>query len=628
MFRKMQPRRSAALRHVYRGLNSPSRRGRRAFAASPVLEQLEDRLVPSISAVTQAFRDAPSNLLIDDSGNFYGIGDPGASPILPPAAPPPVASGLFEVKNGSNQITSLPGPPSANPTRLIVDSHGNLFGLANNGTIFELAQGSGMVTTLAAFNGTNGSGPNSLVIDQSGNLYGTTDSGGANGDGAVFELPEGSANITLLASFNGANGSSPNSLIVGQGGNLYGTTSRGGAHNDGTVFEMPAGSGTITTLAAFDGANGASPGDLLIDSNGNLYGTAGSGPGNGGEVFEVAANTGTVTVLAATGANLNNLVRDRAGNLYGTTPGGASLTDGGSVFKLARGSGTISTLFAFPMYVQYIYQIYINGIFPGPYGFTPNSLVAGPDGNLYGLTSGDAYDNRLFSYSNGPYSLFELPPVTAANTVPAPAPTAQPWIDRVYRDLLNRPVDPVGQSAWTNLLNRGVSHQTVVTMIEQSVEYHSNEVGKLYQQLLHRNADAQGMNSFVNALGSGATILQVEAAMAGSPEFFQNAGGTSQGFVTALYSDLLHRAPDPGGQAILLAALRGDVSRQAVAAAVLSSDEFYSDMVSSLYGQFLHRAPDPFGFNVSMQALRNGFSEESLVAVLLGSDEYFASSSD
>jgi hypothetical protein len=67
-----------------------------------------------------------------------------------------------------------------------------------------------------------------------------------------------------------------------------------------------------------------------------------------------------------------------------------------------------------------------------------------------------------------------------------------------------------------------------------------------------------------------------------------------------------------------LAALSGGGSRQAVAAAVLSSPEFYADLVSSLYGQFLQRAPDSFGFNLSMQALGNGFSEDGLVAVPLG----------
>ena len=44
-------------------------------------------------------------------------------------------------------------------------------------------------------------------MDSSGNLYGTTGQGGAStDDGTVFELAHGSGTITTLASFNGTNG--------------------------------------------------------------------------------------------------------------------------------------------------------------------------------------------------------------------------------------------------------------------------------------------------------------------------------------------------------------------------------------------------------------------------------------
>ena len=55
-----------------------------------------------------------------------------------------------------------------------------------------LPQGSGTITTLASFNGSNGSDPLAgLLLDSSGNLYGTTMHGGASGDGTVFELSNG-----------------------------------------------------------------------------------------------------------------------------------------------------------------------------------------------------------------------------------------------------------------------------------------------------------------------------------------------------------------------------------------------------------------------------------------------------
>ena len=64
-----------------------------------------------------------------------------------------------------------------------------------------------------------------LVEDSSGNLFGTTDDGGASGDGTVFELQPGSGTITTLASFNGTNGANPEAgLIEDSSGNLFGTT--------------------------------------------------------------------------------------------------------------------------------------------------------------------------------------------------------------------------------------------------------------------------------------------------------------------------------------------------------------------------------------------------------------------
>ena len=46
--------------------------------------------------------------------------------------------------------------------------------------VFELAQGSGTITTLASFNSTDGLDPHAgLIMDSSGNLYGTTAGGGA-----------------------------------------------------------------------------------------------------------------------------------------------------------------------------------------------------------------------------------------------------------------------------------------------------------------------------------------------------------------------------------------------------------------------------------------------------------------
>jgi uncharacterized repeat protein (TIGR03803 family) len=321
-------------------------------------------------------------LVMDGSGDLYGTTALGG---------PWGVGTVYEVAAGSGSITTLasfttdgkqPGGP------LIIDGKGNLYGTAktggasNDGTVFELAAGSGSITTLASFNGTGGANPDGgLLIDGSGNLYGTTSQGGANGDGTVFELAAGSGTITTLASFDGTDGSDPTgTLVIDGSGNLYGTTYAGGALGDGTVFELAAGSGTITTLASFTGTDGANtyPG-VIRDSSGDLYGTTwGGGASGDGTVFEVAAGSGTITDLASfdgtDGANpRGGLIMDGSGNLYGTTTGGGASSDG-TVFELVHGSATITTLASFDQLV--------GGL---PYG----GLVMDSSGNLYGTAYTD-----------------------------------------------------------------------------------------------------------------------------------------------------------------------------------------------------------------------------------------------
>src|SRR5690349_608740 len=60
------------------------------------------------------------------------------------------------------------------------------------------------ITNLASFDGANGYYPSTGVVeDGSGNLFGTAELGGASNQGTVFEVAAGSGAITLLASFAG-----------------------------------------------------------------------------------------------------------------------------------------------------------------------------------------------------------------------------------------------------------------------------------------------------------------------------------------------------------------------------------------------------------------------------------------
>jgi len=148
-------------------------------------------------------------------------------------------------------------------------------------------------------------------------------------------------------------------LVRDSAGNLYGTAISSGAFGWGVVFKVDT-SGTETVPHSFgDGStDGRTPyGGLVRDKAGNLYGTTYEGGGIGcvdgcGTVFKVDT-TGTETVLHSFAGGTTDgcfpyagLFLDKAGNLYGTTQAcGASSF--GTVFRLSKsGKETILHNFA------------------------------------------------------------------------------------------------------------------------------------------------------------------------------------------------------------------------------------------------------------------------------------------
>jgi uncharacterized repeat protein (TIGR03803 family) len=398
------------------------------------VEQLETRLTPSyvlstLASFTGTNGSLPeAGLVMDSRGNLYGTTDSGGAS----------SDGtVFELAHGSGTIGTLAsfnGINGKSPmySGVVMDGSGNLYGTtayggaSNDGTVFELAQGSGTISTLASVSGGFSLYPEWGVIrDSSGNLYGITygtEIIGSTIGQTVFELAQGSGTITTLATFPGA-ASASGSLLLDSSGNLHGATQYGGtpgAPAYGTLFELGQGSGTITTLYTFNGSVGryAAPnGGLIMDSSGNLYGTtAGEGAFNVGSVFELAAGSGTITTLASfdgtNGADpWSGLVMDSNGNLYGTTDAGGASNDG-TVFEVAHGSGTITTLASFNG---------SNGRWPVA------GLIMDSSGNLYGTTGGGgaSNDGTVFELSNGPsFAVSGFPSQITAGTAGAFTVTA------------------------------------------------------------------------------------------------------------------------------------------------------------------------------------------------------------
>jgi len=191
-------------------------------------------------------------------------------------------------------------------------------------------------------------------------------------------LAQGQTFTTIFNFTGGPDGGSPNAgLIQDPSGNLYGTTENGGSghyYNYGVVYEIDP-VGTETVLHNFGGyPDGSTPlAPVVRDKAGNLYGTTSSGI-----VFKIDT-AGNETVLYSPGASYQGLVRDKAGNLYGTTTSWNCSSYYGTIFEIDK-AGILTLLHSFT-----------GGSSDGACPYYGH-LTMDESGNLYGVTwGGGAY---------------------------------------------------------------------------------------------------------------------------------------------------------------------------------------------------------------------------------------------
>jgi len=242
---------------------------------------------------------------------------------------------------------------------------------------------------------------------------------------------------------------------------------------------------------------------------------------------------------------------------------------------------------------------------------------------IFAGTSADGIhsDERGFSRSTtGPQS-----PTIGAYEPQYSAGTSanQLFVENLYETLLGRTADSTGLQAWTDLLNQGASPSSIVQAIENSAEYRADEVYPLYQRYLNRPAVSSEVQMWENDLQSGETIEQVTASILGSDEYFQLHGSNNLAFLDALYEDTLGRSPDVVGIDAFSQMLAQGESRSAVAALVLNSTEYRTDLIESEYQTILGRKADQSGLLFFLGELSSGTTQEQMVAAILGSPEAF-----
>ncbi len=240
--------------------------------------------------------------IMDGSGNLYGTtlngGDGAAGTVYELS---PSGNGWTEQTIQTVNWGDYTGPTYAG----LSFYDGGIYGVTNSNLMHQ--QKGQMAHQLKAFLLTpNGGGgwnlslifPQSKArgVDEGSNVQGTIVGGfgtASNGRyypqcGMVYTAGTFYANAYVFKTGIGCN---PFAGILQDGANLYGTTVNGGAYGYGTVYELtrPKTNYKPTLLWSFNGTDGANPyGSLIRDGAGNLYGTTQYGGANGaGVVFKV-----------------------------------------------------------------------------------------------------------------------------------------------------------------------------------------------------------------------------------------------------------------------------------------------------------------------------------------------------
>jgi hypothetical protein len=395
----------------------------------------------------------------------------------------------------------------------------------------------------------------------------------------------------------------------------------------------------VTNLKAFDnGSNGGDGGDWAGSSQVDAFDAFGSSGVAQPislvdvEVLELLGYTLSPTSPVANGLFVgpgiggtpitgNGLINGTSGRDWLLGGAGNDTLHGGAGSDYLDGGGGVNTALYDGVWRQYTVTL-----------GAPMTVAGGPEGgtdelvNIQRIQFVDGY----LSYSTSD---------TAAE------------VYRLYWGALGRAPDPEGLAGWTNILNSGVSLQSVANGFVGSQEFQNlygspsdnDFVTLLYQNVLHRLPDPGGLTFWLGQLSSGETRAQVVLGFTQSLEDINDlAAPVQQGLwvgnpyaaeVARLYDTTFSRLPDLAGLVSWSQDLvSGTMNLVQVAQGFLAAPEFQTDFeslnnndfVTLLYQHALHRLPDPGGLAGWVGALNSGVSRAQVVVGFSESPEHIA----
>ncbi len=195
-------------------------------------------------------------------------------------------------------------------------------------------------------------------------------------------------------------------------------------------------------------------------------------------------------------------------------------------------------------------------------------------------------------------------------------------VKALYQDILGRLPDPTGQATWTTMVMATGDTAPVANGIVMSNERLYTFVQRQYRTALGREPDPVGTQTWVNLMLQGMSVPELQVQVYASEEGFDVLGHQDLGtWVDGVYRGILGRSAGPSERASWAAEALAH-GRQAVARAIVVSDEAALIRLDEYYQLMLGRAADPTGI-ATYKPMMAGNGDFILPVQIGRSVEYF-----
>lgn len=212
------------------------------------------------------------------------------------------------------------------------------------------------------------------------------------------------------------------------------------------------------------------------------------------------------------------------------------------------------------------------------------------------------------------------PSTSAPLTLTVGSPN-QRYVEQLYQQLFKVPADTQGLLSWSGLLDEGMSRKALVAHLAAAPLARTQALQSFFKDYLGRYAVGHELGKTAQAAED--QQINERAVILGTHEYYQQAGGTIEGYLDALALDLLGAPFSTRAQQVLAGQLRDGTTRTDVAEEVLVSIPGRQALVQQTFHEVFDRNATESEAARNVKRLGAGVLLREINLALLASEGFY-----